>query len=415
MSPDEVPLFSGDRSDPVQPDEFVKAFRRAMRKGAGGTLPTDQTMVEAFEDNLKSRSPAERWFREEDRSKTAWTRVEEAFLMRFPRKEKGEDRDELERELWEMRLPSEELGKKRKYEGRERWPHTEYAERALDLAERAGISEAPVSVWRLEGKISNIILTRLDGKYSNWDEFCEAVKAIPASYITAELERERMVTRLADEMQRMQSSMRSLTLQRQATAVASPPAMGAWARGGAGWNGPSRGPWGSSPGGIQAATLPVPMPPAAALAPAPPRTPEEKRAAVRAQLAAWPLQSDTEAGRAAYRVQWQTWRGQYGEARPSEDTGFPLKPGTLPVGSGECYTCGKGGHRADACTVAQPDRIPGKERVWRMVAGSILGRRGVEVPASINAVGLEQEDETAWMDYVGPGDSEEGNGEGPPV
>lgn len=62
---------------------------------------------------------------------------------------------------------------------------------------------------------------------------------------------------------------------------------------------------------------------------------------------------DTEAGRQAYRAQQAEWVKTHGvNAYIIESTPYPLRPGTMAVGLGECFTCGFSGHlgRRDVST-----------------------------------------------------------------
>ncbi|KAG2144245.1 hypothetical protein DEU56DRAFT_754307 [Suillus clintonianus] len=60
-----------------------------------------------------------------------------------------------------------------------------------------------------------------------------------------------------------------------------------------------------------------------------------------AQFATLPQHPDSETGRQAYTQQVQEWHSQHGqEATPSTARPYPLKPGTSPLGSRECFNCG---------------------------------------------------------------------------
>ena len=70
-------------------------------------------------------------------------------------------------------------------------------------------------------------------------------------------------------------------------------------------------------------------------------------------LQKYPHHPDTEAGRQAHQAQQAEWAKTHGfNAIVTESTPYPLRPGTAPVCSGECFTCGFTGHmgRRDGST-----------------------------------------------------------------
>jgi len=73
-------------------------------------------------------------------------------------------------------------------------------------------------------------------------------------------------------------------------------------------------------------------------APRPPPS-QADRASLIAQLSKYPQHPDTEAGRQAHQAQQADWVKTYGlGTRVTESTPYPLRPGTAPVNSGECFT-----------------------------------------------------------------------------
>ena len=72
----------------------------------------------------------------------------------------------------------------------------------------------------------------------------------------------------------------------------------------------------------------------------PPPTPAD-RVAIQGQLMKYPQHHDTEAGRRAHQGQQAEWMRSNGPGtRITEATPYPLRPGTAPINSGECFTCG---------------------------------------------------------------------------
>ena len=99
--------------------------------------------------------------------------------------------------------------------------------------------------------------------------------------------------------------------------------------------------------------------------------------------------------------------------KPTEHTGFPLRPGGMPAGSAECYKCGKTGHIHPKCNATQEQLITPLEGTFHAICGSVLGHSNCNA-ISINLVDNAEADEFAWV--FGPASQGlQGNGEGPLV
>jgi hypothetical protein len=139
--------------------------------------------------------------------------------------------------------------------------------------------------------------------------------------------------------------------------------------------------------------------------PRPPAT-QADRAALLVCLQKYPHHPDTEAGRQAHQAQQAEWARTHGlNARVTESTPYPLRPGTLPVDSGECFTCGYSGHmgRRDGSTCGGNRALHPHEQTWRSICARIL--RQTRAAASVQLVTVDDYG-TTWIDV-------QGNEEGP--
>ena len=102
---------------------------------------------------------------------------------------------------------------------------------------------------------------------------------------------------------------------------------------------------------------------------------------------ALPIQPDTATGRVAYEAQVAMWHSMHGSMTgPTKLRPYPLTPGSAPVASGECWTCGQPYHRPVACSKAAVLEL---EIKWHRIAGSIeraarIGRG--TAPINVNTV-----------------------------
>src|ERR1700678_1523100 len=86
---------------------------------------------------------------------------------------------------------------------------------------------------------------------------------------------------------------------------------------------------------------------------------------------------------------------------------YSVMPLPAPA-SGECYNCGRTGHRRIDCPSTK--RIPPLEETFRASCGSILGRPSRRT-AQINYMATSGDDEFAWLNTTSM--EQQGNGEGP--
>jgi hypothetical protein len=124
---------------------------------------------------------------------------------------------------------------------------------------------------------------------------------------------------------------------------------------------------------------------------APPSSPSANRGSGYIKLAQQAVSDNvpypaTDDGRQKYQAALTAWMIKYGGAPPDWNTDhFPLTPGSSPLGSGECYSCGVAGHRSDEC--ANPENlIPKLEAHWRSRINGLLRPRRARFTESSGAV-----------------------------
>lgn len=413
-----IPIFVGTGEDEVTSKDFMKIYRRATINNSN--MNTDAARIENFQNYLGSDSPAEEWYEDEGKVLTKWTEFEAAFFAKFPTIDKARKTTvELERELAGLRLRVEDLGKKEKYGGQEVWSHIAFAENAINLARRAKIEKGTSSLWPVRDELPEVIREKVPENQTSWETFCAAIKAIEMGHIRDGV---RKHSEEAEKTERLRREIISDLKRTQTTAVASPTAAirtqfrnTTISQPGPGRASPTTNanPFSNQGGGrgnLFTQTRYTPT----ARTPGQPRAPatEADRTALRTRLETYPMQPDTPEGNATYLRQLSTWRTTNPSLRPTEHTGFPLKPGGAPPGSGECYRCGRGGHRRPECNAEQGQLIPPLEGTFRAICGSILGFSN-RTAAQINMVDNAEEDDYAWVFGNTTARRIQGNEEGP--
>jgi hypothetical protein len=134
----------------------------------------------------------------------------------------------------------------------------------------------------------------------------------------------------------------------------------------------------------------------------------EQKAEVRLLLNKFPHHPDTLAGRQAHQAQQAEWVKTFGYGtKVTEKTPYPLRPGTAPVNSGECFTCGQHGHlgvqTGKTCEALGHRTLHPNEQQWRVICSRIL--KEPRVATNIHFVAIN--------DYGTTLQDLQGNGEGP--
>ena len=404
MQLENIPEFAGTQEDTIQPTEFLKMIKRTFL--ANMTL-TDENKVSAFGLYLKSDSPAEEWFNDDKTPKKTWSELEREFKIRFPNVTKAmKTAQELERELGMMRIAAEELGKTEKFRGEEVYTHTIFAEKILDLAKRAKVEMSTSGLWNVRDELPEILREKIPENQTSWTAFAQAIKEVDMGHIREGVRKHK--EKEANDA-KVKADISFLMKQRTTTVEPSSPtkairthlASTTISQQPAGRT-VQDGLFGSSQGGGGGNLF-------NARPPRPPAT-EAEKTTLKASLALYPIQPDTPEGNSAYLEQLRTWRRVNGDNPVSKTTGFPLRPGGAPPAAGECYNCGRTGHRRTDCPMTGIRGIPPREASFRAICGSILGQPSRRV-AQINYVTTSGDDEFGWLNTTSM--EQQGNGEGP--
>ena len=418
-APIAVPDFSGEPGDTVQSAEFLKKFRALMNIG---NITDNARMISSFENYLKYNSPADDWFKEQDTSSTTWKNFEKAFLDRFPPIQKAKKTEsELERELCELRLTVGELGKKEKYAREEVWSHVAFTEKAMNLARQAKISTGSNSIWKVRDELPEIIRQKVKETYTTWNDFCTAIKEIDTSHIRDGVKKYQKEKEEKERVESMIASLRHTQQQQQRRQVPPTAPLSPMSSASNAMQSMAIGTQRTTPATTSNVTQPAaptnsnPFTNTAGgrgnLFNQPQTITNDDREALARSLTYYPLQPNTTEGRETWQQQLQDWKAKNGEGQITAATGFPLRPGGAEPGSGECFLCGKVGHRRDSGQCNTPP-INGRERMFRTICSRILRFRPATQVNVVSDVGGEFD----WLnDCMLTPTGDQGNGEGPSV
>lgn len=388
--------FWGDEN----PQDFLRAFCR--------TEKNEETRPRQFGYYLAAGSPADEWWIALPRAtKATWALIEEAFEVQWPPQVTvSKSRRKYEEELLALRLKDEELGTRIASGKRETHAHIAWADKMATLAKGAKVYDSDVLIGEVVKNLPRALRMIVRGEYASWAAFLTAVKEVDVEELLDLAEEDRKMESMRKELTsrirhleaQPPSSPTSAIRQRMAATTISPTTTVPVT--------PS--PLPSNPfmasGGGRGNLFNTPSTPSRRRAP--PVVTPALQAAVRASLAVLPHHPPTDAGYAAHAAQQLAWASQHGAtAWIDEKTPYPLRPGTSPVASGECFRCGMVGHRGAECTVPQEKQLHSNEQKWRVFCANVLRDRAV----GVQLVSVSDYGHTAEVEYVGVGDYGSGN------
>ena len=392
MATEHVNPFHGDKED-ENPEDFLRSFYRRM-----GTASED-TRKQQFPYFLQADSVADEWFDELSvAEKKDWNTIEAAFAKRWPRKKAvKKTKEEYEEEITGTRLQVEDLGKKEKIAGRETYSHIVWADKMETIVRGAKI-EGTTYIGHVRKELPKLLREKVGTGHADWATFLQAVRDVDLDHI-------REGAKIWKKEQEEQLALKK-RVQQLEKLTASPTAplrhqMTTFNLGDTQPNPPQQprqtsanptSPFTGTSGGSGNLFIPKNA--------RPPPT-QADRTALLTRLQKYPHHPDTEAGRQAHRAQQTEWVKTHGlTAIVTESTPYPLRPGTCPVNSGECFTCGLMGHmgRRDGSTCGGNRPLNAREQAWRAICSRIL--KETRTTANIQLVEVDDYG-TTWQEVQG--------------
>ena len=403
MASEPVKPFFGDRDD-ENPEDFLRSFFRRM-----GTN-TQDTMKSQFPNFLQADSVADEWFEDlTEKDKATWTSIEAAFRKRWPRKKAAKKtNEEYEEEVRGLELKTEELGKKETIAGREVYTHIAWADKMSIIITGAKLENTTTHIGHVRKNLPTLLREKIGAGHANWTAFLTAIRDIDIDYIRdgvdiwrKEQAKQDAVKKRIGELEKLVSTSPTAPIRQRISTfsignqpnIAPTPQQATPA---------NTNPFTTASGGqgnlftqTRANNYTSRPPPTQA-----------DRAALQVRLTKYPQHPDTDAGRKAHQAQQADWMTTHGPGtRVTESTPYPLRPGTAPVNSGECFTCGFTGHlgRRDGSTCEGRRALHPNEQAWRAICSRILKEPKGTVNMHLVAV---DDYGTVWQEVQG---NEEGS------
>jgi hypothetical protein len=404
MPSEHVEPFHGDKED-ENPEDFLRSFFRRM-----GMVGED-TMKKQFRYFLQADSVADEWYEAlPPASKSDWAGIEKAFNARWPRKKAAKKTtEEYEEEITGLKLKMEDLGKKEKIAGREVYAHIAWADKMATTVKGAKIEATTTYIGHVRKELPKILREKVGAGHADWTAFLQAVRDVDVDYIRdgvslwkKEQEEQDTIKKRIQQLEKLTASPTApLRHQMTSFSIGNSQSNSTQAPRQASGN-PFVGTTGGRGNLFQPAQTGTPSQSGNTR----PQATQADKAALLVCLQKYPHHPDTEAGRHAHRAQQADWVKTHSLGTLiTESTPYPLRPGTMPVGSGECFTCGLAGHmgKKDGSTCGGNRALHPHEQTWRAICSRIF--RQTRGAANIQLVTVDDYG-TTWQEV-------QGNEEGP--
>jgi len=354
---------------------------------------TDAQKIAALSNFLGTNSPAEQWYTDLIANNSAtWQELTTAFNARWPAGRSAKQTSgEYQTELLGHKIADEDVGLIKTVGRQKSWTHVTWAEQAMELATLAGIAAGPTLIYQVRKNLPKVIRKQLDNEYADWTLFTAAVMDVDTVKLTEEKEDREERKKQEEEKERkllhrvevanratadLTSQLQRLTIGQVAVSrMATSPI--------------------TRTGNLSATRFALVQQGSrpAANTYAPPT--EEQKETVQRALGAYPQQRLDDEGQKTYLAQLSAWVAKHGNVtRISEQTPYPLRPGTAVACSGECFRCGTHGHTSRNCPTTEGDAswLHRHETAWRALCNRTLGPFNRAMAQSIQLVALEEQE-----------------------
>ncbi|KIK35640.1 hypothetical protein CY34DRAFT_27589, partial [Suillus luteus UH-Slu-Lm8-n1] len=369
------------------PQNFLREVERYIHLNR---ISDEATKVIIFSTFISAGSQADIWWNNLTATETAsWATVKTAFQGQWPAiVVAAKSTLEYQKELLALRLKEEDVGERITVAGVSTWSHLHYHGRLQKLVQDAGVANAPVFIHQVREALPRVLRDLTSPAPPDWTTFFDEIRNANIDTIQDKARRDKerreaekaQNLRIAKLESKQADPVEVLRLQMQRTTIGQTNAQPA-----AHTNATTR-----PINNVNTTRNAVPNPSnntttrrqiryvtasqnnTQRLRSQPPT--QEERDLMRARINELLHHPDTTDGHAAYETQIRQWETQWGRgARCTEQSPYPLTPGTAQICSGECFRCGAHGHIGPECQMPVDDQLPKNESIWRGLSSRILG------------------------------------------